>query len=102
MMNRTTVVNIKIHPCDVYIGRGSKWGNRFTHMPITERMRQLTPNIEKVATRIMAVQLYADWIKTQPQLLAALHELRGKVLGCNCKPLSCHGDVLAQLADALS
>jgi hypothetical protein len=26
-------------------------------------------------------------------------ELKGKVLGCWCKPDACHGDVLAELAD---
>jgi hypothetical protein len=36
----------------------------------------------------------------QPELMAALGEIRGKVLGCWCKPAACHGDVLARLADA--
>ena len=27
-------------------------------------------------------------------------QLRGKVLGCHCKPLPCHGDYLAALANA--
>ena len=26
-------------------------------------------------------------------------ELKGKTLGCWCKPYPCHGDVLAELAD---
>jgi hypothetical protein len=26
-------------------------------------------------------------------------ELKGKKLGCWCKPNACHGDVLAELAD---
>ena len=26
-----------------------------------------------------------------------LHELKDKVLGCWCKPLSCHGDILVEL-----
>jgi hypothetical protein len=26
-------------------------------------------------------------------------ELKGKTLGCRCKPNTCHGDVLAELAD---
>ena len=30
-------------------------------------------------------------------LLAALPELQGKVLGCWCAPLPCHGDVLVEL-----
>jgi hypothetical protein len=46
------------------------------------------------------IEKYRVWIQTQPQLMAALGELRGKVLGCWCKPLAaCHGDVLAELAD---
>lgn len=32
-------------------------------------------------------------------LLKDLHELKGKTLGCFCKPLSCHGDILVRLAD---
>lgn len=42
---------------------------------------------------------YREWVLTQPKLLAALPELKGKRLGCYCKPLPCHGDVLAELAD---
>jgi len=37
------------------------------------------------------------WIGTQPELLAALPELKDKVLGCYCKPEDCHGDILAEL-----
>ena len=28
-MGKTTVVNIKNQQCDIYIGRGSKWGNPY-------------------------------------------------------------------------
>jgi hypothetical protein len=35
-------------------------------------------------------------------LLNDLHELNGKVLRCYCKPLCCHGDILAELANSLS
>ena len=30
----------------------------------------------------------------------ARRELKGKVLGCWCKPASCHGDVIAEIIDA--
>jgi hypothetical protein len=36
---------------------------------------------------------------TQPALMSALHELRGKDLICWCTPESCHADVLAELAN---
>jgi len=29
--------------------------------------------------------------------MASLHELKGKRLGCFCKPKLCHGDVLVEL-----
>jgi hypothetical protein len=93
-MTRTRVVHCKREPYDVYIGRPSKWGNPFSHKAGTLAKF-------KVATRDQAVTSFEEWIKTQPQLLKDLYELKGKVLGCWCKPLSCHGDVLAKLADAL-
>ena len=94
-MEKTKVVN-KHHgeSFDVYIGRGSKWGNPFSHLDNTKAQF-------KTATREESVQKYREWIQTQPELLNDLHELKGKTLACFCKPKSCHGDVLAELADAL-
>lgn len=94
-MNKTTIVN-KYHkiPYDVYIGRGSVWGNPFSHMENTKAEF-------KVATREEAVEKYREWIITQPQLLRRLPELKGKVLGCFCKPKVCHGDVLVELIELM-
>jgi hypothetical protein len=80
----TTVVKID-QPYDVYIGRPSKWGNPFRIGPDGNR--------EEVIRR------YRDWIGKQQGLLKSLPELKGKRLGCFCKPLACHGDVLAGLVD---
>lgn len=38
-----------------------------------------------------------DRLKKEPGLLAELAKLRGKTLGCWCKPEGCHGDVLISL-----
>lgn len=84
----TKVVHCKREKYDIYIGRPSKWGNPFT--------------IGRDGTREQVIEKYHRWIITQPELLAALPELKGRVLGCWCKPKACHGDVLAELADALS
>lgn len=92
-MAKTQVVHCKKAPYDVYIGRPSKWGNPFSHKPGT-RARFV------VASREAAIAAYREWILGQPDLLAALPELKGKRLGCWCHPLPCHGDVLAELADA--
>jgi len=68
---------------DIYIGRGSKWGNPFI--------------IGRDGTRSEVIKEYEKWIKTQPHLVNSLHELEGKVLGCHCKPKACHGDVLLKI-----
>lgn len=84
------VVNSTKQKYDVYIGRPSKWGNPYTHKRnAIAKMR--------VGSRKIAIQKYREYILTRPDLLADLHELKGKVLGCWCKPGACHGDVLIQL-----
>lgn len=84
-MSRTRVVHCKRKPYDVYIGRPSKCGNPF----------KLHPGGDRDAV----IGQYERWVRTQPDLMASLHELRGKTLGCWCAPKLCHGDVLARLAD---
>ena len=93
-MPDTRVINIRTRePYDVYIGRAnpryrlgrSKWANPFKPGPDGDRDAVLAK--------------YRDWIQTQPELLAQVGELRGKVLACWCKPEACHGDILAELAE---
>lgn len=83
----TTVVNRKhTQVYDVYIGRPSKWGNPY----------KISPGM----SRGQVIVAYHRYLLAHPELLADLHELKGKILGCWCAPLPCHGDVLAKLADA--
>lgn len=81
----TTVVHCKKHRYDTYIGRGSPWGNPFI--------------IGQDGTREEVIEKYRQWVLTQPNLMLNLHLLKGKTLGCWCKPKACHGDVLKELAD---
>ena len=76
----TRVVNRRREQFDVYIGRGSKWGNPYRIGPDGSR--------EEVIAK------YREYLLRTPHLIAALDELRGKTLGCYCSPLPCHGDVL--------
>lgn len=89
----TTVINIhhKVR-YDVYIGRGSIWGNPWSHLPSTKALYQ-------VSSRKEAVQKYREWIATQKHLLLQLRFLKDKVLGCYCHPAECHGHVLVEMAD---
>lgn len=78
---------------DVYCGRempgyaGSKWGNPF--------------RVGSHGTRDEVIAKYREWIVKQPELMAALPELRGKILGCWCAPQQCHCEVLEELIAAL-
>lgn len=82
-MSETVVVHCKRDAYDVYIGRGSKWGNPF--------------RIGVHGDRIEVIRKYEDWIYGNQELLDSLHELRGKRLGCYCAPKPCHGDILVEL-----
>jgi hypothetical protein len=90
----TLVVHCKRAPFDVYIGRAmssqgfnaSKWGNPF--------------KVGRDGTPAEVIAKYEAHLRSRPDLMAALPELRGKVLGCWCAPGTCHGDVLARLANA--
>ena len=83
----TRVVHCEKEDYDVYIGRPSMWGNPFK---VGETSR----------SRAMAIKLYRDWVlysdEAEP-LRNNLHTLKGKTLGCWCKPKQCHGDVLVEL-----
>lgn len=91
----TTVIHVRdMRPDDVYIGRpmprqrlkGSRWANPY--------------RVTLDQSRETAIRLYRLYLEGRPDLLAAIPELRGKRLACWCAPDPCHGDVLAELADA--
>jgi hypothetical protein len=88
------VVNKNTENYDVYIGRPSKWGNPFTHIKSKDTLA-----CHLVSNRKESIDKYREWITKGDgmHLLDDLHELKGKVLGCWCKPKSCHGDVLIDL-----
>ena len=51
------------------------------------------------AEQLRAVEAFRKWVKSQPDLMTYVAELKGKVLVCHCKGLPCHGHVLKELAD---
>ena len=57
------------------------------------------PEVEFVTyiSRDVALENFRERHKNDQKTLEALDELEGKVLGCWCKPKSCHGDVLLEL-----
>lgn len=79
------VVHCKRQQADVYVGRGSPYGNPFPLSASQDRQQ--------------AIAAFREWVAKQPELLRLIRrELPGKTLGCFCAPQPCHGDVLAKIA----
>lgn len=87
MIQKTTVANKKAEPFDVNIQRPTVFGN---------------PYIVGIhGTREECIDKFLRRIIKDPRLPWLLDRLRGKRLGCGCKPLRCHGDIWAELADKM-
>lgn len=77
---------------DVYIGRGTPWGNPFAI------------GVDKL-TRDDVIEKYKEYfvgeILGNETKRKDLFTLKGKVLGCHCKPSSCHGDIIAEYLNSI-
>lgn len=86
----TRVVNVdKNESFDIYIGRGSAWGNPYAIGIDGDRdevIRKYQYDFER------------GYLKSSKEQLL---KLRGKTLGCHCKPYACHGDILANYLNSL-
>lgn len=89
------VVHCKKEEFDVYVGRGSKWGNPYSH-------KEGTIAEHVVGSRREAIEKFEEYLLSNEDLMSSLKELKGKVLGCWCKPKSCHGDILLKYANGPS
>lgn len=84
-----TVVNKYKEEYDIYIGRGSKWGNPYA--------------IGEHGTREDVIDAFRVYLWEQMKFgritKEDLLELDGKRLGCFCKPQACHGDVISKAVE---
>ncbi len=83
----TTLANInRAERCDVYIGRGSPFGNPYV--------------IGQDGDRDEVIRKYKIHFREKLQLdknfKRQVAALRGKTLGCHCVPLACHGNVIIE------
>jgi hypothetical protein len=91
----TRIINLKITKVsnkdngdsyDVYIGRGTLWGNPY-------QMGKEGTRDEVIAK--FAYDFEKRFLKLPEKFDENIEKLRGKTLGCHCKPAACHGDVIA-------
>lgn len=80
-------------PDIVYIGRGSVWGNPFSHKTGTKALYRVKSRDEAVDN--YRVHLWG-MIQSGEITIDALKGLDGKRLACYCVPLKCHGDIIKQ------
>ena len=87
----TTIHNKYKEPYDIYIGRGSIFGNPWV--------------IGTHGTRDEVIDRYEEYfaekLNSDPAFKAAVLGAKGKKLGCFCKPLRCHGDVICNYLNQL-
>ena len=85
------VVNMQRASYDVYIGRKGKGEDGYFGNPF---------RIGKDGTRDEVVEKFRVWflrrVSVDPSYRKRVLALRGKKLGCFCKPQACHGDVIAE------
>ena len=67
----------------------SKWHNPF----------KIDKNSIIKDQRKLVIEKYREYLLNNEKLLNEIGELEGKVLGCWCKPLGCHGDVLVEVLE---
>lgn len=110
--NMIQVVNKYKHkstPNDFYIGRGSVFGNPYTHLD------GITKAQFEVATREEAIEKYREWFNKErvnnPHMYAQLHLMlevmtgwnppeHGINLVCYCAPQACHGGVIKEYLES--
>lgn len=91
----TRVVNKKItDKYDIYIGRGSPWGNPYaiSHGEGPDRAEV----IEKYR------EYFYEKIKSDSAFKRGILGMKGMRLACFCKPEACHGDIIADYIDNFS
>ena len=91
VMKRTEVVNIRYAACDVYIGRAGRGEDGYFRNPF-----RLLPGISRGAALDRYRSYFYGRLRTDPEFRQRIHALKGKRLGCFCKPYPCHRDIIKE------
>lgn len=96
-INKTKVVNIHKEHYDQYIGRAGKGKDGYFGNPFILQSNKLKGStIERYRT------YFINRLNNDPEFKRRIHELKGKTLGCFCKPNACHGDIIAEYLNSIN
>lgn len=86
---------------NVYIGRARVLFIDGIRYPLVDSIWANPYKITDTQTREQVLKLYREYIEeklqSNPIMIYELSKLKGKKLGCWCKPECCHGDILLEL-----
>lgn len=93
---KTTVVNIRYSKYDIYIGRAGHGHSGYFGNPFSA---------SKNGGRENAIALYREYfykrLRVDPEFARRTKGLKGKRLGCFCKPKNCHGDIIVEYLERI-
>jgi hypothetical protein len=87
----TKIVNLYKEPYDIYIGRAGKGQSGYFGNPF-----KLKPGNSKGSTLEEYKKYFYERLEKDPEFKANILALKGKTLGCFCKPSPCHGDIIIE------
>ena len=94
---KTNVVNLKNEKYDVYIGRAGRGQDGYFGNPF-----MLSAGQSRGSSLDKYRAYFYDRLKKDHEFRNRINGLRGKTLGCFCKPYPCHGDVIAEYLNSLN
>lgn len=102
-MSKTKVVNLKNSSYDVYIGRAGRGQSGEFGNPIARgRTCPVCGEVHYDAgsTLVCFKKYFLKRIEDDEDFKDKILSLKGKTLGCFCKPNPCHGDIIAEWCDS--
>lgn len=98
-IGETTVVNLKNEKYDIYIGRRGKGKDGYFGNPVViGRTCCVCGGTHDTAGSTLGCyrRYFIQRLQADEMFYEAIGLLKGKKLGCFCKPSPCHGDIIAE------
>lgn len=98
----TKVVNVRTDRYNTYIGRAGHNMDGYYGNPHIIGYCKLCNRVHDREDALKEYKIYFDKrIKEDPDFILAIRLLKDRILGCFCKPLDCHGDIIKEYLDNL-